>query len=96
MAAKNADDSMGIAVETPNAEEIDISDIETEFDYPYAAEVNAARIAYPSWLVDTRNAKYACRFTRSQLPPMGAWIITTSRPSVKPLPRNSTQTRPRG
>ena len=96
MAATNADDSMGVDVETPNAEENDISDIENEFDYPSPAEVNVARAAYPSWLVDARNAKSACRFTMSQLSPMGAWLLTTSRPSVKPLPRNPTQTRPRG
>ncbi len=96
MAATNADDSMGVAVETPNAEENVISDIENEIDYPSSEEVNDARVTYPSWLVDTRNAKSASRFTRSQLPPMGAWFLTTSRLSVKPLPRNPTQTRPRG
>jgi hypothetical protein len=96
MAATNADDSMGVAVETPNAEEDDISDIENEFDYPSPAEVNVACVAYPSWLVDTRNEKSAGRFTRSQLPPMGAWLLTTSCPSVKPQHRNPTQTRPRG
>ncbi len=34
MAAIDADDSMGVAVETPNAEENDISDLENEIDYP--------------------------------------------------------------
>ncbi len=84
MAATNADDSMGVDVETPNAEENDISDIENEIDYPSPAEVNAERDAYPPWLVDTLNMKSASRFTRSQLPPMGAWLLTTSRPSVRP------------
>ena len=48
MAATNADDSMGVAVETPNGEENDISDIENEIDYPSPAEVNASRVAYSS------------------------------------------------
>ncbi len=34
MAATNADDSMGVAVETPLAEDNDIFDIENEIDYP--------------------------------------------------------------
>jgi hypothetical protein len=34
MAATNADDSMDVAVETPNAEENDISNLENEIDYP--------------------------------------------------------------
>ncbi len=60
MAATNADDSMGVAVETPLAEENDISDIENEIDYPSHAEVNAARAAYPFWAaVDTRNVEFA-------------------------------------
>ena len=34
MVSTNADDSMGVAVETPNAEENDISYLENEIDYP--------------------------------------------------------------
>ncbi len=59
MAATNADDSMGVAVETPLAEENDISDMENEIDYPSHAEVNVARVAYPSRAVDTRNVEFA-------------------------------------
>jgi hypothetical protein len=59
MAAINADDSMGVAVETPNDEENDISDIESEIDHPSPAKLNSARVAYPSWLTDTHNAKSA-------------------------------------
>jgi hypothetical protein len=59
MAATNADDSMGVVVETPLAEEKDISDIENEIDYPSQVEVNVARVAYPSWAVDTRNVESA-------------------------------------
>ena len=59
MATTNADDSMGVAVETPNDEENDISDIESEIDYPSPAKLNATRVAYPSWLTDTHNAKCA-------------------------------------
>ena len=58
MAATNADDSMGVAVETPLAEENDIFNIENEIDYPSQAEVNAARVPYPSWAVDTRNVEF--------------------------------------
>ena len=45
MAATNADECMGVAVETPNAEENDISDIENESDYPSPAEVHVARVS---------------------------------------------------
>ena len=55
IAATNADDSMGVAVEIPNAVEDDIYDFENEIDYPSQSEVNVARIANPSWLVDARN-----------------------------------------
>jgi len=37
MAATNADDSMGVPVETPNFEENDIFDLENEVDYPTQA-----------------------------------------------------------
>ena len=59
MAATNADNSMGVAVETPLAEENNISDIENEIDYPSHAEVNVARVAYPSWAINTRNVEFA-------------------------------------
>ncbi len=59
MAATNANDLMGVAVETPNAEENDISDLENEIDYPSQGKVNSTRVSYPSWLVDTPNAKSA-------------------------------------
>ena len=49
---------MGVAVETPLAEENDIFDIENEIDYPSHAMVNVARVAYPSWAIDTRNVEY--------------------------------------
>jgi len=55
MADTNADDSMGVAVETPLAEDNDIFDIENEIDYPSQAEVDAARVSYPSLAIDTRN-----------------------------------------
>jgi len=48
---------MGVAVEIPNAVEDDISDLENEIDYPSHAEVNVARIAQPSWLVDAHYAE---------------------------------------
>ena len=59
MAATNADDSMGVAVETPIAEKNNISDIENEIDYPSQAEANVARVAHPSWANDTRNVESA-------------------------------------
>ncbi len=68
MAATNADDSMGVDVKTPNtldsmgvaletsdAEENDICDLENEIDYPSQAEVDVACVVYPSWAVDARN-----------------------------------------
>ena len=66
MSATKADDSMGVAVETPLAEENDISDIENEIDYPSQAEVNYARVAYPSWAIDTRHVESA--YPPHQLP----------------------------
>ena len=70
MASTNADDYMGVAVETPNAldsmgvavetsdaEENDIYDVENEIDYPSQAEVDVARVVYPSWAVDARNVE---------------------------------------
>jgi hypothetical protein len=60
MTATNVDDSMGVAMEIPNAVEDDISDLENKIDYPSQAEVNVARIAHPSWLVDARNVVSAC------------------------------------
>ena len=63
MAAANADDSMGVAVEVrivgANAEDEEISDIENEINYPSHAEVDSTRTTRPSWLLDTRNAKFA-------------------------------------
>jgi hypothetical protein len=59
MAATNADDSMGFAGETPNVEKNDIFDLENEIDKPSQAHVNDARVAYPSWLVDTSDAGFA-------------------------------------
>jgi len=59
MAATNADDSMGFAVEATLAEDNDISDIENEIDYPSQAKVDVARVAYPSWAIDTRNVEFA-------------------------------------
>ena len=56
-------------MEAPNAKENDISDVENEIDFPFQAEVNDARIAYPSLLVDTRNAEFAG-------PPQQVSIIT--------------------
>jgi hypothetical protein len=51
MAAANADDSTGDAVEVPevgaNAKEEEISDIENEIDYPSQAEVDDARTRPP-------------------------------------------------
>ena len=55
----NADDSMVVAVETPNAEENDIFDLKNEIEYPSQAELNVARVAYPSRAVDTRNVESA-------------------------------------
>jgi len=69
MAATNADDSTGVAVETFNAldsmgaletsdaEENDICDLENEIDYPSQAEVDVASVVYPSWDIDARNVE---------------------------------------
>ena len=59
MAATNAYDSMGVAVEISNAVEDAISDLENEIDYPSQAEDNVTRIALPSWLVDARDTEFA-------------------------------------
>jgi len=96
MAATNADDSMGGAVETPIAEENEISDIENDIGYPTQAKVDDARVAYPSWLIDTRNAESESPPHQVSTTADGGLIAHASRPSVKPLPRNLTQTRLRG
>ena len=46
-------------METPIAEENKISDLENEIDYPSQREVSVARVAYPSWAVDTRDVESA-------------------------------------
>ncbi len=47
MAETNADDSMGVGVEVsvPGADDIDISDIDSDADFPSTAEINAAQLA---------------------------------------------------
>ncbi len=47
MAETNADDSMGVVVEVsiPGVDDIDISDIDNDADFPSAAEINVAQLA---------------------------------------------------
>ena len=47
MAETNADDSMGVVVEVsiPGAYDNDISDIDNDADFLFAAEINAAQLA---------------------------------------------------
>ena len=98
MAATNADDSMGVAVETPNAEEDDISDlVENEILTTLLTPrlmLRASLILLGLLTRVMRNLQ--ARLTMSLPPPMGAWLLTTSPPLVKLLPRSSTQARSRG
>ncbi len=72
MAATNADDSMAVAVETPNAEEDDISDIENEFDYLFRKRLMLRASPIPLGLLtrvmrDLQDASLGLNYRRWEL-----------------------------
>ena len=96
MAATNADDSMGVAVETLNAELNDILISRTSSTTLFMHRLILRASLVLLGLLTRVMQNLVARLTRIPRPPMGAWLLAASPLLARLLPHSSTQARPRG